>query len=276
MTDTLFAAALASAFLHAAWNAGLKASADTHAMMSGQLVVAAVFAVIGLFFTGVPSRAAIGPMLASSCMSLGVMVALLQAYRRADFGVVYPVNRALSVVLVLAASLAFFGESVRPLAVLGVVIIGASVLLLALGEGAMPARAFAWTCAAGVFTAGAALSDGHGARASASPAAYGFTLTLMNLMTWNVLLRVQGRTVRLGGAGFWPRAFAVGVASTLSYLLILWVWARVPIAIGAALRDTSAIFAALIAIFVLKEKLRAKTIVAVLMATVGAVCIRLA
>ena len=40
----------------------------------------------------------------------------------------------------------------------------------------------------------------------------------------------------------------VAMASVASYLLILWVWGHAPIAPAAALRDTSAVFALLIAV----------------------------
>ncbi len=68
---------------------------------------------------------------------------------------------------------------------------------------------------------------------------------------------------------------AIGAASTLSYRLILWVWAHAPIALGAALRDTSASFAALIAVVVLRERFSQQAAMAVLLATMGAVLIRL-
>ena len=51
-----------------------------------------------------------------------------------------------------------------------------------------------------------------------------------------------------------------------SYLLILWVWSHAPIAPAAALRDTSAIFAILIAVFWLKEPFTPTRAAAVLLA----------
>jgi hypothetical protein len=45
----------------------------------------------------------------------------------------------------------------------------------------------------------------------------------------------------------------MAAVAVISYLLILWVWSVAPIAPAAALRDTSAAFAILIAILWLKE-----------------------
>jgi drug/metabolite transporter (DMT)-like permease len=64
-------------------------------------------------------------------------------------------------------------------------------------------------------------------------------------------------------------------AGTLSYLLILWVWSRAPIAIGSALRDTSVVFAALIAAR-LGEGLSPQRLGAVALVTGGACMIRFA
>ena len=56
--------------------------------------------------------------------------------------------------------------------------------------------------------------------------------------------RLDGRSL----ISQWRAALPMGVASMASYLLILWVWTAAPIALAAALRDTSAVFATLIAV----------------------------
>ena len=67
----------------------------------------------------------------------------------------------------------------------------------------------------------------------------------------------------------------MAAAAMGSYWLILWVWSHAPIALGSALRDTSAVFATLIAWLVLKERVDRNALVAVGLATAGAVLIRL-
>jgi drug/metabolite transporter (DMT)-like permease len=60
-----------------------------------------------------------------------------------------------------------------------------------------------------------------------------------------------------------------------SYLLIVWVFTQAPMAISAALRDTSALFAVLISVFVLKEKLGRLQQLAVLVAGCAVPLLRL-
>jgi drug/metabolite transporter (DMT)-like permease len=75
--------------------------------------------------------------------------------------------------------------------------------------------------------------------------------------------------------GQWSLAAPVALASVASYLLILWVWGHAPIAPAAALRDTSAVFAILIAVVWLKEPFTRTRILAVLLAAVAVPMLRL-
>jgi drug/metabolite transporter (DMT)-like permease len=72
----------------------------------------------------------------------------------------------------------------------------------------------------------------------------------------------------------WTLALPIAIAAMGSYLLILWVWSHAPIAPAAALRDTSAIFAVLIAIFWLKEPFTRMRIAAVLLAAAAVPLLR--
>ena len=61
----------------------------------------------------------------------------------------------------------------------------------------------------------------------------------------------------------------------LSYGIAIWAMTVAPIAIVAALRETSVLFGAAIAVFVLKEPLRAARLVAAALIVLGLVLIRL-
>jgi drug/metabolite transporter (DMT)-like permease len=119
--------------------------------------------------------------------------------------------------------------------------------------------------------------DASGARASGSPLAYGCLLSVVNAGVWGWTQRGAGgsgsplRVLRAVGAKAWLMA----LAAMTSYVLILWVWSRAPIALGSALRDTSALWAALIAVLWLKEPLDRITLGSIALATAGAVLIRL-
>jgi drug/metabolite transporter (DMT)-like permease len=70
-------------------------------------------------------------------------------------------------------------------------------------------------------------------------------------------------------------ALPIAIASTVSYLLILWVFRNAPIAPSAALRDTSSIFALLIAIVWLKEPFTPLRLFAILLTAAAVPLLRL-
>ena len=75
--------------------------------------------------------------------------------------------------------------------------------------------------------------------------------------------------------GYWKTGLAGGALQLGSYGIAIWAMTLAPIAIVAALRETSVLFGALIAVVFLKEPMRASRIIAALMIVVGLVAIRL-
>ena len=143
-----------------------------------------------------------------------------------------------------------------------------SLGILSLGAGAdrgLSPNALMWTLVAGVTTAGYVLCDAQGVRQSGSAWAYGAVVSILNAaaMSWRIrhlgspLAHVRG-SLRV--------AVPAAIAAMASYLIILWVWTQAPIAAATALRDTSAVFAVIIAVFWLREPLSWHRIVAVLLA----------
>jgi uncharacterized membrane protein len=76
-------------------------------------------------------------------------------------------------------------------------------------------------------------------------------------------------------AGFWQSGLIGGALSLAAYWIAIWAMTVAPIALVAALRETSVLFAAVIAIVVLKEPLQRPRIIAALMIVAGLVMIRL-
>ena len=271
-------AALVSALLHAGWNAAVKSSPQPADAMTAQMIVGAMIVAPLLLWTGLPAPASWGWLAASTMLNTVTVTALLRAYTLAGFGLVYPVVRALSVLLVVPLAAMFSGESLSPWGLAGVALIACSLLLLAggnRGQGAVARAALGWTVLAGAATAVYVLCDAQGVRHAGSPLAYGFTASITNavVMGWrqNVLAMPWSRLVTQA----WV-AIPVGVASMLSYLLILWVWSVAPIAPAAALRDTSAVFALLIAVVWLKEPFTRLRLLAIVLSAAAVPLLRLA
>jgi len=270
-------AALLSAVLHAGWNAAVKASARPGEAMAAQMVVGAALVVPALLWTGLPARES-WPWLALSTLTNVVTVtALLRAYRLGGFGVVYPVVRAVSVLMVVPLAAWLAGDRLGLAALAGVGLVVASLAVLALGarDATFSPRALGWTLAAGVSTAIYVICDAHGVRAAGSPWAYGFAVSITNAMAMWWRIRASGSPWGLARRN-WAVAGPASVGAIVSYVLILWVWTHAPIAPASALRDTSAVFAILIAVVWLKEPITVPRMMAVGLAAAAVPLLRLA
>lgn len=288
-----FAAALASAFLHAAWNAAVKANAAPREAMSAQMMAAALLALPPLAWAGLPVAAAWPWLLASTLLGMVHVHALLRAYDSGGFGTVYPMARATSVLFVAAVAPAAMGETLGAGAAAGMACIALALLVLAadtrravpvLPRDAAPASssrpsvfpmaALGWTLLAGGSAAAYVLADARGVRAAGSALSYGCAVSVSNALAMGWLTRSAGSPLTVLRRR-WTVGLPAAFASMSSYLLILWVWQHAPVAPASALRDTSAIFAMLIAVLWLKEPLPARRAAALLLALAGLPLLRL-
>ncbi len=118
--------------------------------------------------------------------------------------------------------------------------------------------------------------DGIGARLSANPNAYSAWLFVGIAIVLVPYARIRGGSGALtAGLPYWRQGLAGGGMQVLSYGIAIWAMTVAPIAIVAALRETSVLFGAAIAVIVLKEPLRAARLVAAGLIVIGLVLIRL-
>jgi drug/metabolite transporter (DMT)-like permease len=268
------AAALLSAALHAGWNAAVKVDRQPHGIMTAQMVIAAVMVLPAMVWSGLPSPAAWPWIAASTTLNMLAVTALLRVYALFGFGIGYPVVRALSVMLVVPIAALLSGERLSVYGLGGVGLIALALVLLGLGNDGRASRAGTpragwWIVVAGVATAVYVMCDAKGVRAAGSPFAYGFVICVTNAAAMLALQASRGIRPWHVMQHHGLKAIPVAAASVASYLLILVVWSRAPIAPAAALRDTSAVFALLIAVFWLHESLTRLRLAAVICAAVA-------
>ncbi len=278
MTLPLVLLALLSAVLHAGWNAAVKVAPRPTEAMAAQMIVGALMVVPILAVIGLPKMASWPWVAASTATNVVTVLTMMRAYRAAEFGVVYPVMRAIGVLLVVPLSTWIAREAISGYAIGGVVLIVAALALLARSaatDRSFPPAALGWALASGGATAVYVLCDAQGVRAAGDAFAYGCLTSVTNALAMCIRLRREISPIGiLKGSGL--RAIPVAVASMASYILILWVWTQGPIAPAAALRDTSAVFAILIAVVWLRERLTPVRLAAVVLAAIAIPLLRLA
>lgn len=185
--------------------------------------------------------------------------------------------RGTAPVLVAIASVMWLSEPLSARAWLGLGVICAGILGM---TGAVPRNAKAGIGLAlgnAIVIAGYTLVDGIGVRRSGAPAAYTLWIFLLSgvaLSSWTWLRQravLQGYIRRNWHLGL------VGGAGTIgSYGLALWAMTVTPVAIVAALRETSILFGTAISALLLHERVGRARIAGVCVIVVGAILLRLA
>jgi drug/metabolite transporter (DMT)-like permease len=272
-----FAIVLFAAALHAAWNAVIKGAGDAGTMTALVVLGAGVVALCTLPFLPFPAPQS-WPFLLTSVVLQTLYFALVAAtYKAADMSQAYPLMRGLAPMIVAAVGIFTLHEVPSPLAWAGVALISAGVLSLAFRGRTTGSRGITLALCNAVVIAAYTLVDGTGVRLSDSPAAYALTLSLLTAVPFTLWFLVRRR------AGFllalrqrWYLGIAGGMATVSSYGLALWAMTEAPVALVAALRETSIAFGTLIAFFVLRERIGPLRLAATGTIVAGAIVLRLA
>lgn len=201
-------------------------------------------------------------LLLSALLHMGYSLSLQKGYQVADLSVVYPIARGTGPMLSSIGAFILLGEPVRPLGVLGILLVVMGILLIAT-QGHLR-RFFSpsaltgvrWGMQTGVLIAAYTVVD-----------AYGVTVLLISpfLLDWfsNVLrlgmlapfIAKRGRDGFVKLKPYWKLAAAVGLLSPMSYILVLQALRLgAPLSMVAPAREMSMMAGTLLGMVVLREK----------------------
>ena len=257
MENNVFAAVLAAALLHAGWNSVVKVGLDRVSTVLLLALVQALIALPILPFVAQPVPASWPWIVAAAILHTGYKVFLVEAYAHADLSQAYPLARGTAPLIVMGVSIAFLGVAFEPLSVLAILSISAGILLMAAkgsADGRMKGKALFYALGTAGFTASYTLVDGIGARIAETPSGFilwmvlGDTVGMVAYAAW-----VRGRSAFPSLLPAWKTGIAAGAMSLGSYWIAVWAFTQAPIALVAALRESSILFAVIIAVLVLRE-----------------------
>ncbi len=264
-------AALLSALIHASWNAVLKGGTDrvvdTFLVAIGSLLVGATL----IAAAGLPPREAWPFVAGSIVLHLAYWTALFKAYDAGDLSHIYTLSRG-SAPLLVAIGAALTANEIPPaVKALGIALVSLGVIAVGASPRA-PLRATGWALATGACIASYSLLDALGSRAAGNAAQFlGVAQVAVATAMIGFALVRRGPARLIGEAFAAPlRGIAVGALSIGGYLLVLWAQTFAPIAQVTALRETSVVFAALIAFAFLRERLGVRRWFGALIVAAGA------
>ncbi len=280
MDSTVFAAVLFAAACHAGWNAAIKTGLDP--LTSTVLITtgAGLVSLALLPFAGLPPAVAWPWVIASVVIHLFYFIGLSEAYRTGDLGQVYPLARGSAPLMTAGVTTFALGEQIGLSGWGGIVILAAGVLLLSLRGGRLMQPPDRRAVGFALFTALTiclySVVDGIGGRAAGNPHAYTLAMFIGNALAMIVYFLIRRSPSSVAPMlKTWPVGLFGGSLQLLSYGIVIWAMTLAPIALVAALRETSVLFGALIAVVFLKEPLRPARISAALMIVCGLVLIRM-
>jgi len=271
-------AVLGAAFLHALWNSLLKVGTSR----MGAMVILSIGEIpIGLAV--VMARPAldwsVAPwVIAAGCAHFFYKLFLTFAYERGDLSRVYPIARGSAPLMVGLVSPLFLPDVITGTEFAGIAVLGLGILLMAQGVFANGENrklipfALGSACATATYT----LIDGQGARVAGDAVTYiAWVFVVDGAFFAAGMLAWKGFDVVPRQRKAWGVGMIAAAASYGAYAVSVWAMTIAPIAVVAALRETSILFAVLIGWLAFGEKMTRGKALAALVIVGGVMLTRL-
>ena len=251
-------AVLGAAFLHALWNALIKLGTSR---LGGMVILSVAEVPIGLAvaLSSGPIEAAAWPwVIAAGCTHFFYKTFLVFAYDRGDLSRVYPLARGAAPLAVALFGAVFLSDAITGAQYAGVALLACGIALMARGvfTDGESRRLIPFALGSAAATATYTLLDGLGARISGDAVAYvAWVFVADGLIFASVSLIWRGPGVIPREARAWALGSLASAASYGAYAISIWAMTVAPIAVVAALRETSILFAVLIGWLVFGERM---------------------
>jgi drug/metabolite transporter (DMT)-like permease len=261
---------LVSGFCHAVVNAIFKAGRDK---MSSRALIDGFSAILIaplIFLVPLPTHAW-NWLLASWVVHLLYLISLVKAFETLDMTVAYPVARGLAPVLAAAASVLAFHEPITIAVAIGILLVSGGVVAIGFHPH-VSRRALGWSTLTGISIALYTVIDAEGVRSAPTALSYIAWIFLVDGIGIAAIFALWRGQIFVDAAGAqWRPGLAAGVLSIVTYGLALLAlrWGAVPRL--AALRETSILFATVIAIVFLGERVNRQRGWGIVLVAAGAI-----
>jgi len=276
---TISFAVLFAALLHASWNAMIKGGGDvlldTAAIVAGAGLVALPFILV----VPVPASESWPYIGASVTIHIAYYYLMINAYRSGDLSLVYPLMRGVAPLITGVLGIVTLREMPGALNWLGMVLISAGVVALALRSvhHSPSGRAVGFALMNALVIAIYTIVDGTGARLAGDAWAYIVWLFVLDAIPFTVYMLVRHRAAFVEVLNRRrTRGLVGGALSAGAYAISVWAMTKAPVALVASLRETSVLFATLIGARLLHERLTPRRWAGVFAVVLGVVALKAA
>jgi len=268
--------------MHAGWNAMLKGSSDVLLKTAAIVAAAGVLMAPFAFIVPLPAPASWPYLLASVVTHVAYYFFMINAYRIGDLTLAYPLMRGVAPLITATLGVAFLAEAPALAGWLGIALISGGVIVLSWRPGVAKGgqhqgRAIGFALANAGVIAGYTIIDGIGARLSGNAWSYIVWLFVLDGFPFTFWILATRRKPFLNFLAAQPgRSVIAGALSAGAYAISVWAMTRAPVALVAALRETSVLFAALLGSRLLRERLTAQRWTGIAAVLAGVVALKLA
>lgn len=280
MTPFVFLAVLLAAAMHATWNALVKVRSDRFASITLTSLGMTLSAAPVLPFVDVPTANVWPWIVASVIIHIGYRLFLIRAYDHGDLAQTYPLARGTAPLITAIGGVFLLSEVPSGLAMVGILLLSLGTLLMSLRGGGHLATlnraAVGYALTTSLCIAGYTLADGSGVRLAATAASYAAWLFVCDgLCAIAIGVFYRGRKLLAVSAADWASGIVAGFLSAAAYAIAMWAMTRAPVASVASLRETSILFAMLISVLALGEKMTGWRGAAALSIVAGVIALRM-
>jgi len=278
LNTAILLAVLAAALLHASWNAIIKFGGNK---ITGMLLLTLVQGMIGIivalsrdFPQGQVWLWLFGSGVFHSCYK----VFLAYAYEQGDLSRVYPIARGAAPMIVMVVGVLVLSDVMNVMEYIGIILLGLGILLMAHGVFASDEsrRLVPLALGSAMATAGYTIVDGLGARVGGDTVTYVAWLFIFDALIFTpVVMFLRGTSVFRSTRKDWMFGAIAAAGSYGAYAISVWAMTKAPIALVAALRETSILFAVLIGWLFFGDKINKTKIISVLVIVTGVMVTRL-
>ncbi len=253
---------LISAVLHTVWNLLIKQSEDKYIVTFWMVTFGGLFAIVALFFTGLPPREMWVFAVISVCVEVAYFISLSYAYHDNDFSLIYPVARGAAPAFIALWSFVFLRESLKAGGIIGLAFIIGGLVVIGVNAltQAHVTRVHFKGVAVALFIAllisiystidGSAVKNGY---------AFPYVMAMFALVPFVIapfVFRQYGwariRDVLVKQPVRVPLA---GVLGVLAYLMAVFAYSIAPLSYAGAVREVSVVFGALAGWWLLNERM---------------------
>lgn len=264
-------AVLLAALFHASWNSLIKGGKDT--LLDSMLIssIWIIICILAIPFLPLPDVSSWPYIAISVIIHVSYFFLLATCYHTGELSRVYPIIRGLPPLIVSIVGFLILKENMSHAGWIGVATISAGILTLEINNKTPSYHVLLLSVITAILIATYTIIDGLGARLSGNSTSFLAWQALFQSVIFTVIVSIiRSKKQCINHAKqYWKRGTIGGILSLSAYAIVLWAMTKAPIAYVSALRETSVLFASIIAILFLSEPFKINRIISAILIIAG-------